>query len=334
MAEFHRSRPNQELSKLRKWGPGRHAQLRLFIGHLESAFHTSLAAQVRQSSKRKFSEFVPKIVTQDITTEVEYREIRMVWEPPRGLRDFLYYELAVSLFENFAQFDSFVTSDPFFVFPNLLDGRTYYIRIRVVTKNGFFGPWSDTISADTPFSQSFGLFDGSEYTVPVFASGTFDTVFVRTYNAIGGKAYYSIDYELTVQVVGDATSNVEWTDVEFQWMIDSAQMGQNFLVTSYGTNATTALGSNLEAITADIGSFPSDHLTLSGPFTLSRRGTFIQKFSELTAGSHTIEIRARVVNGHPLRNDWEFNPTASDVMYGQGAVLKLKNFNIFEALVS
>lgn len=336
MTRFERVRPNQEIQKLKEWSGARAAQLKLFVGHLESAFHSSLAAQVAQSSKREFSEFVPKIVDQDITTEIEFREARIFWEPPRGLRDFLFYELQISSTSNFSNFDVFVTSDPLFVFPNLLDGRTYYIRIRVVTKNQLFGPWTNNITVTTPFSQSYGLFDGTEFLVPVSnIGGAFQTLFSRDYTAIGGKTYYSIDYEIEIQTTQFEDKNLEWADVEFQWNLDGNQVGQNFLVTTYGvTDTTFYLGSNLEAITADVGSFPSDHLLLPGPFKLARRGTFVQKFSTITSGSHTITLVGRVINNHPTPNDWVFNAGATQARYGRPAFVTLKNFNIFEALVS
>ncbi len=58
--------------RLRNWPAGRVSQLKLFLGHLEQAIGISLAAQVEQSPKRKFSEFVPKIVSQSITLDVEF----------------------------------------------------------------------------------------------------------------------------------------------------------------------------------------------------------------------------------------------------------------------
>lgn len=338
MTQFRRAKPNQELRNLKEWGPGRHSQLRLFVAHLEDAFNNSLAAQVSQSSKRKFSQFVPKIVTQDIASEVEYREIRLAWEPPRGLRNFLFYELQISLTDNFSNFDGFITSDPFFVFPNLLDGRVYYTRIRVVTKDGLFGPWSDNIESTLPFSQAYGFVDGSEFIVPVYNSESFQNIFLIDYEAIGGTVYYSIDYEVEIRISGSSTKNVEWADIEFQWVVDDEQIGQNFLVTTYGTNDTaSSLTSDLEAKTADIGDFSTgDSLLLPGPFKLARRGTFVQKFSTIAQGTRTIELKARAVNWHPTPNDWEFNTgdSISDVLYGQSAMITTKNFTIFEVLTS
>ena len=83
MANFKVARPNNEV-RLRNWAPGRVSQLKLFLGHLENAVNTSLAAQVSQSPKRKFSQFVPKIVSQDVTTQVEFKEIRVEFDEPRG----------------------------------------------------------------------------------------------------------------------------------------------------------------------------------------------------------------------------------------------------------
>jgi len=346
MSEYRRAFPNQETNNLKEWTPGRHSQLRLFVAHLENAFNSSLAAQVSQSNKRVFSPFIPKIPDQDINSEVEYREIRLAWAAPKGLKQFLFYETQISETPNFANLDSFVTSDPFYVFPNLLDGRTYYIRIRVVTKNQLFGPWSNNIVAVVPFSQAYGYFDGSAFTAPIFLSEEFQPIFEIDYNAIGGRAYYSIDYEISINVTGSPIYNVEWTDVELQWIVEDNQVGQNFFVTSYGTNNTAAfpLGSILEVKTADIGDFTTpDSLLMTGPFKLIRRGAFVQKLSTLVAGSNVIQLKARVINWHPEPNDWIFNDTPADsddadpissVVYGSPATITTKNFNIFEVLTS
>lgn len=335
MAEFQNSRPKQELKRIKKWGGARLSQLRLFLSHLETAFGTSLAAQVQQSSKRKFSEFVPRIVPQDVSTELEFREIRIAWKPPRGLRDFLFYEIQISLFENFASLDTFTTPDPGWVFSNLLDGRTYYIRMRVVTKRGLFGLWSDTEVVTTPFSQAFGIFDGTEIISIAEETEDFFSVFSREYTAIGGKTYYSVDYEVEVNREFGLEANVEWTDVEFQWILDFyTQVGQNFFVTAYGANDRSSFYENsIDIITDDIGTHGTDALILPSPFTLIRRGTFVQKFFEIGAGNHTIELKAKVINNHPTDNDFQFRPTFNAVAYGRTAIIRTKNFNIFEALV-
>lgn len=340
MTELKKSRPFQEVSRLKSWDGGRHSQLRLFMGHLETAFNTSLAAQVSQSSKRKFSEFVPKIVTQDIIVDLEFREIRVAWAPPRGLKNFLFYETQISLTENFSNFDGFVTYDPFFVFPNLLDGRTYYIRIRVVTKDGLFGPWSDTQSITTPFGQAFGLFDGTEVLAPIYNDEDFQVVYTRPYESLGGNVYYSVNYKLQIQSiqVNSPVQNVDMTDIEFQWHVDDEQIGQNFLVSCFSTNDFNANFDTADIIVEDIGEPITDSLRVVGQFILSRTGTFVQKFHSLDAGEHTIQLKARAINPHPTPKDWMFTPQATEsrfrgVAYGLPATIRIKNFNIFETLI-
>ena len=108
MAGVNVPRPNAEV-RLRKWPAGRVSQLKLFLGHLEQAVGISLASQVQQSPKRKFSEFVPKIVPQDITIDVEYKEIRVTFKVPRGIKNLLFYEYQISLTEGFFNFDQFIS---------------------------------------------------------------------------------------------------------------------------------------------------------------------------------------------------------------------------------
>lgn len=345
MAEFKRLKPSQEIRHLKGWGPGRVSQLKLFVSHLETAFGNSLAAQVSQSSKKKFSEFVPKIPFQDITTNVEYREILIDFVEPRGLRDFLAYEAALSLTSNFAQFEFFTVPSPQFIFPGLLDGTTYYIKIRVLTKSGLVGPWSDTIEASTPFSQGYGLKDGTE-TVSYVSGQTFYDVFTRNYRAIGGTGYYSIDYEIEPVYVtpGDDDENVNHSDIELQWFVDDDQVGQNFIVSTYAIHGLSGTyGTDLEAITADVGNHATDdNLVIPGPVKLRRRGTFTQKFTSLSAGVQTISLKARILDasvGH-RPNAWIHNElidgtgTGSFAVYGTPMLIRLKNFNIFEALVA
>ena len=153
MAKVKRPAAIQSEVRLKKWPAGRVSQLKLFIGHLEQAVGVSLAAQVEQSPKRKFSEFVPKIVSQDVTAVVEYREARIRFTPPRGLKNLLFYEFDISATAGFFNIDRFTSPDPHYVFPALANGTTFYIRFRVVTKNGDVGPWSDTEILTTPISQ-------------------------------------------------------------------------------------------------------------------------------------------------------------------------------------
>lgn len=332
MARFKVARPNQDVN-LREWEPGRVAQLKLFLGHLENAVNTSLAAQVSQSPKREFSEFVPVVVPQDIEVQIEFRELRLQWEHPKGLKDFLFYEVQISTTERFFQFDQSETSIPSFVFPDLLDSTTYFVRLRVVTKNGRVGPWSVPVSATTPFAQAFGVRDSFSDRV-LIGTENFVPIMERQYNAIGGTAYYAIDYDIEVNIQNDTVNNVEWSDVELKWLVDGNQIGQAFRVTSYGTNNTTVLGSDMEVKTQDIGSFPGDSLFIPGRFTTPKRGTFVQKLTNLSEGSHTFYLMARKLPAsiHPTSNDFYFNAAVSSPGYGANSVITLKNFHAFEVL--
>jgi hypothetical protein len=319
----------------------------LFLGHLEQAVGVSLAAQVEQSPKRRFSTFIPKIVPQDITVDVEYREIRFFFGAPRGLKNLLFYEFDISATSGFFNLDRFVSPDQSYVFASLTDGTTYYLRVRVVSKNGEVGPWSDTEEATTPLSKAFGLYDSTEYVRVIKGGGTkfypWTPVYERTYTAIGGKTYYAVDYDVSVSRSWDTSANTEWTDVEFKWMdkapgsTDFVQTGQVFTVTSYSTNE---VGSQAPfyAFAVLTEGFTSP-LYIPGTWENPRRGTFVQKFSTLAEGSHIFRLEAKIIPDHSsneFKNDfYPANYLANDtgIGYGRNARIKLKNFNIFEALV-
>ena len=356
MARVKRPRALQSEVRLRKWPPGRISQLKLFLGHLEQAINISLAAQVEQSPRRKFSEFIPKITPQDVDLEVEYRELRIFFTAPRGLKNLLFYEFDISGTAGFFNLDRFASPETSYVFANLIDGFTYYVRIRVVTKDGEVGPWSDTESGTTPIAQAFGLYDGREETVRISTRGNqWDRVYQRQYNAIGGKTYYAIDYEVNVARSWNVGYNCEFTDLTFRWMdaptfypVDSdfQQAGSEFHVTSYATNAALSY-SPFYVFSVHTNGFPTP-LVIPGTWQNERRGTFVQKFTEIAGGPHTFKLEAMAMPNHDnsvFKNEFysgaigivgdPANPTrpATDFKYGSDAIVKVKNFNIFEALV-
>jgi hypothetical protein len=320
--QFKVAKPNQEV-RLRQWDPGRVAQVRVFLSNLETATNRSLAAQVQQSPKRKFSEFVPKIVSQDITTEIEFREIRVFFKEPKGLKNFLFYEFAFSGSSKFFEEERFVSYEPSFVFPDLQDAAIYFMRVRVVTKDGLVGPWSETINVTTPSAKVFGLFSDTLHTLNVTLP-TFTQIFATTYTALGGTIYYSIQYRMT-PLFG---AGVQHADIEFQWLVDGAQNGQNMIISVYG-------GAGMEVITNAIGSFPDDSLLifpLTGNFKIIKTGALIQKTSTMTQGDHTIALFARILPANYNRPD-AFQPGntfPAPINYGGSAFMELNNFNIFE----
>ncbi len=341
MARVKVPRPQPEV-RLRNWPAGRVSQLKLFLGHLEQAVGVSLAAQVEQSPKRKFSEFVPKIVSQNITFDVEFREIRFFFDVPKGQKNLLFYEFDISLTQGFFNLDRFASPDPSYVFAGLQDGITYYIRARVVTKNGEVGPWSDPQSGATPVAQAFGIFDGAEFETRVIDSAFYpwQVVWERTYTAIGGKSYYSLDYDVSILRQYGPDGNVEWADIEFKWMDRSpsstptfVQTGPTFDVTTYSTNGVLSQSPFYEfSVTTNNFYTP---LVMPGSWDNSRRGTFVQKFQTLEAGAHTFRLEANMRTDHDgpeFRNDFVFS-SGGQVLYAADANVHIKNFSIFEALV-
>ncbi len=338
--------------RLRKWPAGRVSQLKLFLGHLEQAVGVSLAAQVEQSPKRTFSKFVPKIVPQDITTDISYKEIRVNFETPKGIKNLLFYEHQLSATEGFFNFDQFQSPDTNYIWPGLNEGTTYYLRIRVVTKDGEVGPWSDVIDASTPYSQAYGLYDGTERSTRLSAGNDnpWIPVFERDYTAIGGKAYYSLDYKVDVIRLWAANvsqsskkGNIEWSDCEFRWMENVGatgkeagyeQRGRQFFVTTYGSNEGFG-SSGFYAFKVGVKGY-STALESEGAWVNQRCGTFIQKFSTLEPGDYSIRLEGRVTPSRRREND--FYPYDSNqstkFVYSSDAICKVKNFNIFETLVS
>jgi hypothetical protein len=359
--------------RLKRWPPGRVAQLKLFLGHLEQAVGVSLASQVEQSPKRKFSEFVPKIVPQDVTTDVSYREVRITFIPPKGLRNLLFYEYDISATEGFFNLDRFNSPEPFFLWPNLAEGVTYYLRIRVVTKNGEVGPWSDTEAVTTPFTQNYGLYDGTVHSYGV-RGGEFylwTAVWDRTYNAIGGHMYYAVDYSVEPMrnwsgryfgEGGQQEGNIEWCDLAFKWMskLDGeeqyTQTGHTMYTTTYATNKDFGNSGFYTFNVVTPGFTPYEWppgppegqydagLRLPGRWVLPRRGTLVHPLQLLPAGTHRFKLECRVLPheeddiGGPYPNDFEpvtgsKGDNATRFKYGADCNVSIKNFNIFEALV-
>ena len=331
--------------RLRKWPAGRVSQLKLFLGHLEQAVGVSLAAQVEQSPKRTFSEFVPKIVPQDITTEVSYREIRVNFETPKGIKNLLFYEHQLSATEGFYNFDQFQSPDTNYIWPNLNEGTTYYLRIRVVTKDGEVGPWSDVEDVSTPFSQAYGLYDGTERSHRISARNNSEWVpiFERDYTAIGGKAYYSLDYEVKTLRAWQNEGNIEWSDCEFRWMEnigatgeegDYVQKGQQFFATTYGSNSAFG-ASGFYSFSVGVSGYTTPLESASTDWMNARRGTFVQKFATLETGDYSIRLEGRITPARKSTNDfYPYRKEETMFVYNADAIVKVKNFNIFEALVS
>jgi hypothetical protein len=335
--------------RLRKWPAGRVSQLKLFLGHLEQAVGISLAAQVQQSPQRTFSEFVPKIVPQDITTAVSFKEIRVSFETPRGIKNLLFYEYQLSATEGFYNFDQFQSPETTYIWPGLDEGVQYFLRIRIVTKNGEVGPWSDALDVSTPYSQSYGLYDGSESATRVSAKNNnpWTPIFDRDYTAIGGKAYYAIDFEVKVardwsfSTAKENQGNVEWTDCEFRWMenvgatgedSDYVQKGRQFFATAYATNSNFGV-SGFYAFSVGVEEFYSP-LISPGAWECPRRGTFVQKFSTMQGGDYGLRLEGRVMSAPNRANAFYPIDFRTKFQYESDAIVKVKNFNIFESLVT
>lgn len=323
MARFQKARPQQEV-RLHKWPPGRVAQLKLLLAHLEQNVNNSLAGQVQQIDKRKFSEFVPIIPVQDFVVDVEFREIRVEFTPPRGLRNFLYYEWQLSQVGNFANFDGFVSPDPHFTFSSLADGATHFIRARVVTKDGLVGPFSQTLEATTPLAKSFQTFDGGVFDARIFTVDEFTEIFRIDHESLGGSVYYTLEYE--VRCTRD-TNDVGWADLLVRWVVNNNQVGQDMMITTIASSDF-----DMDVTVPDI----VDNMVVTAPYDFVRRGTLVQKVTDFTTGTKTIKLLGRVLpsSTHPTLGDFTFAGGTGDVQYEQPVLFTFRNFSLFEVVTS
>jgi len=325
MAEVKSIRPSDEI-RLRRWPPGRVSQLKIVVANLEQAINSGLAAQVQQSNKRRFSEFIPIIPFQDITGEVEFREIRVYFTPPKGLKNLLFYEFNISRTRGFFQFQEYNSPNPSFVFSGLEDQTRYFVRIRVVTSEGFVGPFSDTFTGVTPTAKASGALDTAETTTTLSGS-SFTTIFTKTFTPIGGKLYYSIQYTCQNQAVAPPDF-FDYSTIELQWLENDIQKGQNFLVTNYSYGGATGIN-ELSIFDGELAT-AGDPLTTTSAFRTRKRGTFIQKFHTTSTEELTVKLNARIVNLHTLPNEFSFNAGASILNFDANSTISVKNFTRFE----
>lgn len=311
MSNFKKLRPLNEV-RLREWPAGRVNQMKVMLSHLEHVANIALAAQVSQTTSRKFNELIPKIVSQDIDAQIEFREVRLRWDAPFGLEALLFYELQLSTTPGFSNIDRTEQSpDPQYVFGGLLDAQNYYIRLRVVNTRGEVGPWSDTILAPTPNARIVSVRDADPINAAITSTSFANLYSYNLTNGINGTLFYMLDYEVTATNSGGAT--FYWTDVEFRWLMDGAQQGQTFTLTAFDRLADTDGTGTLGTVT-----FPG--------IQYMRCGSFIQRPHEVVGGDHIITLQGRLVNPHPTPGDLTFVPAAS---YGSPANIQFKNFSLF-----
>ena len=337
MAQFRRTVPNQE-TRLRRWPAGRVNQLKLFLSHMRTATDSSLAAQVVQTGSRTFSQFFPKIVEQDIRTELSYREIRLIFKVPRGLRKFLFYEAQIARFENFNNFDQFQSPEPAFVFTALSPGTRYFIRVRVVSTEGEVGPWSDTFGLTSLRARASSTFDNR--TIGAVISDNWKTLASWEHEGVGGRLLYMVNFETRIQQLLSPDFNLWWADQEFRFLENNVQVGHTFKNTNYAVSAirsgllpvsgtSTFLEPNIEG-TISTGAF-----LLPGPFTAIRSGTLCQKIHAVAAEPITISLQARKINQHDSDRSWipSLDPNKTIVNFDSDVNIRLRNFGSFEYVV-
>jgi hypothetical protein len=327
MARFTKSKTSGQV-RLRKWPPGRVSQLKVLLSTLDKAANAALAGQVTQGSRRVFSEFVPKIVLSSSNVSIEFREVRIAFAPPQGLRRFLFYEFQQSTDSNFSTFETFLSPESQYTFSNLLDEGTYYFRVRVVTTDALYGPWSETVQGVTPAAKAVGVFDIGSSSRYVTSSAFTDLVTFTYNNSVGGTIFYSMEYKVEASY---SSASINIADMEFRWLVDSDQQGQNFLVTSYAINPTALQVRSQNLI---IGNGAPAYSVIPA-YNYIRSGSFIQRPHAIAIGNHNIILQCRSagLDFRPAANE----PTWADMVgtpltptYTNGAVVSLKNFGLFE----
>jgi len=327
MARFTKSKTSGQV-RLKKWPPGRVSQLKVLLATLDKAANASLAGQITQTSKRVFSTFVPKIVLTTDNVSIEFREVRIAFAPPQGLRRFLFYEYQQSTDQNFATFEEFLSPEPQYTFSNLLDEGIYYFRVRVVTTNALHGPWSSTVVGITPAAKAIGLSNKKSVGRAIILN-TFNTFATwRINQSVGGSIFYMVEYE--VKAINNGAS-VSIADMEFRWIFDNDQQGQVFQVTAY-TIDPAALAVRSQNIIVGNGA-PAYSRIPSGEYY--RCGTFIQRPHIISTGKHRVQLQARMAGldfrpcvNEPTWTDDFGGPLDPD--YTSGANISIKNFSSFE----
>jgi hypothetical protein len=282
---------------------------------------------------------LPKIVTTDITTEINYREIRLIFSAPRGLRKFLFYEQDVSRFPNFNRFDRFYSPEPVFTFTALEPGVTYYFRIRVVSTEGEVGPWSDNVVVTALGARASSVFNNRTLGGIVNSNAvgnSWKTVLEVNHTAIGGILFYMINFELRHLNNFSPQFNVSWNDIEFRWTENDVPVGGNFHATTYGIYQISTVTPTEDGVTilqkGISGTISKGAFDMPGNFTGIRSGTFCQRLHEVVSGTITIKLQARLINPHPSSHSWlsSLDPALNRVRYTQGARLRMRNFSSFE----
>ena len=319
-------RPSEEV-RLKHWPPGRFNQLKIVVTTLEQAANRSLAGQVAQSPKRRFSEFVPIIPFQDIDGEVDFKEIRVQLIPPKGLKSLLFYEFQISRTPGFFNFETFENPDPSYVFTGLEDNTRFYIRMRVVTTEGLVGPFSDNLTAVTPTAKASGGLTKTETTTAI-SSTSFTDIFTATWTTLGGKTYYSVQFNCQLQS-SPPVNFFNYSTMEFRWMENGIQQGQVWQVTNYGYGGSSGGANKLSIYDGELAT-AGDPLTTTTSFLTKKRGTFIQKFHSIPEESITIVLQAKIVNYHTLPNEFTFNAGSSILDFAAASNISIKNFTRFE----
>ena len=177
--------------------------------------------------------------------------------------------------------------------------------------------------------------------------------------------YYSVDYDVETQrewgggVWEAGDGNIEWSDLAFKWMErlegedQWTKKGETFFTTTYSSMTITG-SSNFYTFNVTTPGYQAFYtlynedavgLQLPGQWSLPRRGTFVQPLREIPAGVHELRLECQVLphesddEGGSYPNDFKsvagvgFGDTSCKFKYGANAIVKIKNFNIFEALL-
>lgn len=140
------ARPLQEV-RLRDWQPTDVARFKRAIELLETELNKTIAAQVDQGGKRVPSNKLP-IIT-GLTVRSGFKNFQLSFNPAKGIKDLLFYEIQKSTVSNFAD-DSITTytiPQISLTIPAKVAFQETYFRVRVVNSKFQVGRWSNTVSS-------------------------------------------------------------------------------------------------------------------------------------------------------------------------------------------
>ena len=285
--QYSIGRPLQNV-RLRNWPAGRVAQIKTAIQRLESILNQSSSSQINQPEKRELSNRVP--IVQDITVRAGVQNFQITFPDPRGIDDLLFYEIQHDMSSVFSNPTSLTTAIPSVSIGGVAGGTTRYVRVRAVNSKFKAGPWSDTETFTTA-NFRINTTRVGEGALTTFTSSSYDVwteLATTSYSAVGGSVSVTAQVALRVDedtpVAGADFFRRSTATIEFRILKDSTEIVIGRIsaqANSDDTSATgTPTGTAVDVVLA---------------------GCIVSPFQELTSGSYTYSVEAKVISADTKR---------------------------------